>query len=142
MKKNIHKSRGGIIEKTNINNGKINLENNNEHRDVYGMKPDLGIDEKGETIYYDSVYNALNYNGAEINITNKNTGKITIYGISAPSVLYNSATTDDLTGTTSSATIKINDSYSMANIYGMKSNGMNNVFNAFSYNTNPTGSLS
>ena len=128
------------IKDTNINNSKIVLDNNNEHRDIYGMKPVLGVDEEGVNIYYDSVYNALNYDGAEINITNKNTGNISIYGIYSPSNLYNSATTSDTEDTASKGSIVIKDELSSASIYGMKSEGINNIYNAFSYNTNATGS--
>ena len=43
------------LSSNNVNNNTINLENDGEFRDIYGMKPVLSLDQEGNEIYYDSV---------------------------------------------------------------------------------------
>lgn len=124
------------LKDSNINNSTITLVNNGQHRDVYGMKPVGPKDGEGKDTYYDSVYNSLNHENAVIDITNSNTGATNIYGIYAPSDIYNTASINPLDNMSSKGTIKINDSKSQSNIYGIKTEGAKNIYNAFSYNAN------
>ncbi len=134
------------LSSSNVNNGTINIENN-EFRDVYGMKPFI---EEGEgddkTItYYDEVYNARATSGSQsgtININNKDTGNISVYGIYAPSKLHNAAAANgQKQSAEASGTIKITDTNSLADIYGMYGTDTANIYNSFAYN-NSDGGLS
>ncbi len=126
------------LKESNVNNSVIDVTNDGELRDVYGMKPvmeDAGED--GEPAYYDNVYNALSSEGKEsgtINITNKNSGANYVYGIYAPSNIYNAAVINSgLAGASASGNININDDRSFAEIYGLYNNSENNTYNAFAY---------
>lgn len=133
------------LSNSNVNNGIINVDNDGEFRDVYGMKPFI---EEGEgddkTItYYDDVYNARasadNQNGT-INITNKNTGNITVYGIYAPSKIYNAAAINNQKQDIEAiGKIKIEDTNSAADIYGIYGSESQNIYNSFAYNSSDGG---
>lgn len=119
---------------SNINNTVITVENDGVLRDVYGMKPVIEDDEGNET-YYDNVYNALSSSGdrtASINITNQNSGNNLVYGIYAPSVIYNAAVQNrSQENTSATGTINIADSYSNAQIWGIYGEASDNIYNAF-----------
>lgn len=132
------------LTNSNVNNGIINIENN-EFRDVYGMKPFIeeGEGENKTIIYYDEVYNANASAGSQdgtINITNKDTGNISIYGIYAPSTIYNAASVSGLKQNVSAnGTIKIEDTNSLSDIYGIYGSGTENIYNSFAYNRSDGG---
>ena len=81
------------------------------------MKPVLSQDEEGKDVYYDSVYNSLNMNGAEINIKNKNSGNNLVYGISSESTIYNTASLGEDGDVKSLGTINIEDTNSASKIF-------------------------
>lgn len=131
----------------NVNNTSINMVNDGILRDIYGMKPIIFDengkelkDENGNTVYYDSVYNAQaisSSQNASIEIKNNNSGENNIYGIYSDSTIYNASvnnmTDDNLSAT---ATIKIEDKYSDSTIYGLYNLGEKTTYNAFSYSEN------
>ncbi len=122
-----------IGTKNNKNNNVIEMENE-EFRDIYGMKPVKEITDQNEEIYYSDVYNSENYNGAKININNQKSGSNTIYGIYSKSNIYNAAA-KGLNKTTANAEININDYASQAIIYGIVAEGNDkNIYNAFAHN--------
>jgi len=129
------------LSNNNINNNIIELENNGEFRDIYGMKPTLGIDENKNEIYYDSIYNALNMNGAKINITNLNSGNNLIYGMYSQSTIYNASSLGENGDTLADASINIEDINSFSKIYGIYNSIDRNIYNAFSYNTSQDKTL-
>lgn len=120
------------LSTSNINNGTINVINKDIYRDVYGMKPVL-VDDQGKEEPFDSVYNALNYEGAEINIFNHNSHTNSIYGIYSQSDIYNAASVNS-SGNKSVANINIEDTYSKSKIYGIFNDNSKNIYNAFAYN--------
>ena len=136
------------LKDSNINNSTITMENDgyrDEFRDVYGMKPVLAENEDGTAEYYDNVYNALASSGqkqtAEINITNKNTGANSVYGIYSPSVIYNAgAISSQKAQTEATGTIKINDTNTSSALYGIYNDTSDSIYNAFAY-TNASGTL-
>ncbi|MCM1323509.1 MAG: autotransporter domain-containing protein [Acetobacter sp.] len=133
------------LSNSNVNNGILNVDNDGEFRDVYGMKPFIeeGEGEDKVITYYDEVYNAHTTKGdqtAEINITNKKAGNIDIYGIYAPSKLYNAAVSNNQAQNASATgSITIVDTDSFANIYGMYGTEDANIYNAFAYNRSDGG---
>lgn len=128
------------LSDTNINNNIITVENNGEFRDVYGMKPVASVDQEGNETYYEAVYNSLNYENAEINITNSNTGNNSIYGIYSPSVIYNASATGATGDIIAKGTINIENNKSISSVYGIYNDSDDNIYNAFSYNTSKVGS--
>ncbi|MBR5154564.1 MAG: autotransporter domain-containing protein [Alphaproteobacteria bacterium] len=129
------------LKVSNINNNSIILTNDGQHRDIYGMKPVLGVEEDGRDIYYESVYNSLNHPYSLIDIKNNNTGYTKIYGIYSTSDIYNSAGISATDNIDAKGTIIIADSNSQSVITAIKSNGAKNVYNSFAYNANPENSL-
>ena len=124
------------ITDRNINNSKIEVINNgeiNEFRDVYGMKP-VASTSATEVEYYENVYNALASTGtkeATINISNLNTGANSVYGIYSPSALHNAAAINaSISDVTAKANINISDSNTLSQIYGMKSDSGDSIYNA------------
>ncbi len=126
------------LKESNINNSVINVTNDGELRDVYGMKPFIeSAEEGGEKTYYDSVYNASatnnNQNGT-INIINKNSGANYVYGIFAPSDIYNASVTNaGKNNVTAEGKINITDERSFATIFGIYNDAEKNTYNAFTY---------
>ncbi len=119
----------------NINNDKINMQNE-ELRDVYGMKPSYK-DQEGNDVFYEAVYNSYNYGqNAEINIENKKSGFNNIYGIYSQSKIYNAAAIlTDNKSVTANGSINIKDIDSQAIIYGIHGAGEgNDIYNGFAYN--------
>lgn len=126
------------LKESNINNDTINVINDGELRDVYGMKPYMESEEEdGENTYYDSVYNASatkDSQSATINIINKNSGDNYVYGIYAPSDIYNASVVNQgTTNATAVGNISITDDNSRATIFGMFNGSDKNTYNAFTY---------
>ncbi len=135
------------LSNANVNNGTINIVNN-EFRDVYGMKPFMeeGEGEDKTITYFDEVYNSYAAAGNErgtISITNQDTGNIAIYGIYAPSRIYNAAAVnsekENVQDVTSKGTIKIEDTNSFADIYGIVGSDKENIYNSFAHNRSDGG---
>ena len=129
----------------NINNKNITLINYDEMRDVYGMKPTMGVDEEGNTIYYDSVYNAKSSSGNEtgnIEISNKKVGNNLVYGIYSKSNIYNAAVMNSSGGNaTANGNIHIEDDMSSSDIYGIYTEGeKHNIYNGFAFSGSQTPS--
>lgn len=133
------------LTNSNVNNGVLNVSNDGEYRDVYGMKPFIktGEGEDAEITYYDEVYNAYSTEGSQsgtINITNQNTGNIHVYGIYAPSVIYNASVANTQNQDASaSGKIVINDTNSIADIHGIYGEKDNSIYNGFAYASSDGG---
>ncbi len=130
------------LSTSNINNSAIIVENDGEFRDVYGMKPYMA-GEDDEVTYYDEVYNAnatkIDAIGT-INIKNQNSGNINVYGIYAPSQIYNAAAkTSNAQIVTAKGFIEITDINSVASIYGIYGSGDKNIYNSFAYSNSQGG---
>lgn len=142
------------LSNSNVNNGVLNVNNDGEYRDVYGMKPfiTIGEGENKELTYYDEVYNAYSTTGKQsgtINITNQNTGNIHVYGIAAPSVIYNASVANTQNQEVAAAgKITIEDIDSAADIHGLYGTGEEAIYNSFVYAStdggtkNPTNNTS
>lgn len=120
----------------NINNNIIELKNDGEFRDIYGMKS-LTKDEDGNEVYFDDVYNAYANNGGEqigkIDISNNASGNNFIYGIYSQSNIYNASVLNNAGESSAKALgdINITDTESLSDIYGIKNIGEGNTYNAF-----------
>lgn len=153
---NYFRNKAGICQKKeadlvgsylNINNSTISLENDGILRDIYGMKPVM-LDEQGKelkdnqgnTVYYDSVYNAQATNSsqnASIEIKNSNSGENNIYGIYSDSNIYNASLNNSSNKSLSAtASIKIDDMYSDSTIYGLYNLGDKETYNSFAFSEN------
>lgn len=120
------------ISNRNINNQIVEVANDGDKdgfRDVYGMKAKDDSDN-----YYDEVYNALSSGGTKegkLNITNTNAGGNMVYGIYSPNDIYNAAAINNGSGESAAiGEIKIIDSNTLSEIYGIKSDGEGNIFNS------------
>lgn len=133
------------LTNSNVNNGVLNVNNDGEYRDVYGMKPFIktGEGENAEITYYDEVYNAYSTEGSQsgtINIANQNTGNIHVYGIYAPSVIYNASVANTQNQDASaSGKIIINDTKSIADIHGIYGENGDSIYNGFAYASSDGG---